>query len=79
MLNGVIDVESVPDKITTFTIRLPKILVTESVEKSSTKSPESHHKKPRKPVITKTASVNRYIFKEDRQTVTVIDDDPEML
>ena len=79
LLNGAIDVESVPDEVTTFTIRLPIILVTERPEKPLTESPESRHIKLRQPAIMKVATATRFIFREDRQTIAVIDDDPEML
>ena len=103
LLNGVIDVESVPYETTTFTIRLPKILVSESPEKPISENPdkpvtENHNvyeldspqkikiKRPKnqnthsgEQSITNIAPATRYIFKEDRQTTTVIDDDPEML
>ena len=71
LLNGTIDVESVPDEITTFTVRLPEIPETENHE--------SRHIQLHLPIITNVAPATRYNFREDRQTVTVIDDDPEML
>ena len=88
LLNGAIEVESVPDETTTFTIRLPKILVTENPEKAELEIPEKTLRvnsqklvstQTHEQSITNIAIENRYIFKEDRQTVTIIDNDPEML
>ena len=71
LLNGAIGVESVPDEITTFTISLPEIQETEN--------PENRHTQLQRPAITNMLPATQYIFREDRQTVTIIDDDPEML
>ena len=71
LLDGNIEVESLPDEITTFTVCLPGL-----PENEFQKNQNIRIERPR---ISYALPGTRYTCKEDRQTVTVIDDDPEML
>lgn len=71
LLHGNIDVESVPDDITTFTINLPEIPECGIVKNRNPQVLE--------PMITNSLSPATHVYKEEWQTVTVVEDDPEML
>jgi len=71
LLDGNIEVESIPDEITTFTVCLPKIQGNDMLKNQDMRI--------ERPGISYDLPRMRYTYKEERQTVMVIDDDPEML
>lgn len=71
LLKGTIEVESIPNEITTFTVCLPEIQESNMLKKEDIRI--------ERPEISYALPDTRYTYKEDRSTVTVIDDDPEML
>lgn len=75
LLNGRIDIESIPDKLTTFTVSLPEL-------------PPSEQEKPQEAYSTgelisdtEPVKLEKTVtdFDPSRQTVMIIDDDPSML
>lgn len=72
LLSGNMEVESIPDETTTFVVTLPylqtdAVKTTGKYDLNETTIPEFAHPHP------------RYEYREECLTVTVIDDDPEML
>lgn len=74
LLGGEIEIESIPDKITSFVIRLPHI-VTTTDEKSGTILPEIILRKEYNEVM----KLPVFEFDNNKQTVLIIDDDIEIL
>lgn len=75
-LNGRIDVESVPNELTTFTITLPELPITEQETPQATYETEPLQTTTETPIeLEKTATE----FDTSKQTVMIIDDDPSML
>ncbi|WP_129618520.1 MULTISPECIES: hybrid sensor histidine kinase/response regulator transcription factor [Bacteroides] len=75
LLNGQINVESVPDELTTFTVTLPELTPTEQDIMQET------HKDSLLNIPEKSMKLERTVtdFDAARQTIMVIDDDPSML
>ena len=74
LLGGVIEIESIPDKITSFVIKLPQTSITTSA-KTSTILPEITLRKEYNEVI----KLPVFEFDSNKQTVLIIDDDIEIL
>lgn len=75
-LNGKIKVESVPNELTTFTVTLPELPVTEQEIPQATYETEPLQTITEKPIeLEKTTSE----FDTSKQTIMIIDDDPSML
>lgn len=72
LLNGQINVESVPDELTTFTVTLPELTPTEQDIMQET------HKDSLLNIPEKSMKLERTVtdFDAARQTIMVIDDDP---
>ncbi len=75
LLNGQIDVESIPDEITTFTVTLPVLSPTEQ-EKPQEVYQTGQIKASMEPIELEKTITN---FDSSKQTVIIIDDDPSML
>ncbi|MCC8172267.1 MAG: response regulator [Parabacteroides sp.] len=75
-LNGAISVDSVPDEMTTFTVTLPELPVTEQEAAQAAYETEPLHTGTEKPVELETTARE---FDTGKQTIMVIDDDSSML
>lgn len=74
LLGGVIEIESIPDKITSFVIKLPHASIT-TTEKTNTILPDITLRKDYSEVM----KLPVFEFDNNKQTVLIIDDDIEIL
>lgn len=75
LLNGQINIESIPDEITTFTVTLPELSPAEQ-EKPQEVYQTGQIKTSTEPIELEKTITN---FDASKQTVMIIDDDPSML
>lgn len=75
LLNGQISVDSVPNEITTFTVTLPELTLTEQ------ETQQEVYKTPPLNANTEPMKLEKTIanFNASKQTIMIIDDDPSML